>query len=56
MIEMLVRYISTAWASIDASLNFAFCALKLQLKMQSLESVNVISENFCEDCQTNVPC
>ena len=35
-------------------LDFAFCALKLLLKMQSLESVNVISQNFFEDFKTNV--
>ena len=29
--------------------------LKLLLKMQCLESVNVISQNFFEDSQTNVP-
>ena len=39
---MLVRYIynSLAWASTD-QLDLAFCVLKLLLKMQSLDSLNV---------------
>ena len=43
---MLVRYIhiqQLAWASTD-QLDFAFCVLKLLRKMQSLDSVNVISQ------------
>ena len=42
-IERLDRFISTAWASTDW-VDFASCALKLLLKMQSLQSVNVISQ------------
>ena len=34
---------TTAWASTDY-LDFAFCVLKLLLKMQSLDSVNGISQ------------
>ena len=41
----IYRYVSTTWASTDW-LDFAFCALNMLLKMQSLWSVNVISQDF----------
>ena len=37
---MLVRYISTTWASTTLTRLCAFCDLKLPLKMLSLDSVN----------------
>ena len=44
-IETHVRYLSTAHVSTDW-LDFAFFALKLPLKMQSLTSVNLIWQEF----------
>ena len=40
-----IRYISTSWASTDW-LDFAFCGLELLLRMQILESVKFISQEF----------
>ena len=49
-IELLPRYISTAWASTDWLTDFAFCDLKLLLKMQSwiceCQNLNISSRNF----------
>ena len=45
-IERLVRCISTAGYQQNELTSFAFCASKMPLKMQSLESVNVVSQKF----------